>query len=180
MPCIRFAIIGILCLFISGSAWAADLEKFWTETYSDEISMPTTMVPILTADVLAKAQPDECYIGLGENNLYPFDFGSESCTLGKPKVNESYVFGMTRAGTKLWFGSAPNMGCLVYGTIAEQGAPTGFGGLVDLARSPIYATAVGLIMHYLNHQEDYISPDDDKQKDDFGIIDRMKSWLGLG
>ncbi len=76
-------------------------------------------------EMLAKAEPDECYKGIGENNIYPFDFGSQVCTGGKPKVNESYVFGLTKSGKNLWFGTAPNMGCLVYGAIAEQGIPGG-------------------------------------------------------
>lgn len=66
----------------------------------------------------------------------------------------------------------------VFDMPVKLGFPTGFSGLVDLAKSPIYATAVGLILHYLNKQDEYSMLDDIK-KDDFGIIDRMKSWLGL-
>jgi cell division protein FtsA len=66
----------------------------------------------------------------------------------------------------------------VFDMPVKLGFPTGFSGLIDLAKSPIYATAVGLILHYLNKQDEY-SMIDDIKKDDFGIIDRMKTWLGL-
>jgi len=62
----------------------------------------------------------------------------------------------------------------------KLGIPTGFRGLVDLAKSPIYATAIGLIFHHLHNKDDYFTMIDAHKKDDFGIVDRMKSWLGLG
>lgn len=105
-----------------------DLKGYWTARRSGR----SVHAPVGTSDfvvsLLAKAEPDECFVGMGEENIYPFDFSAAECT-GRPKANESYVFGLTRAGDTLWFGSAPNMGCLVYGTIAEQGIP---GGLIEL------------------------------------------------
>lgn len=61
----------------------------------------------------------------------------------------------------------------------KLGIPVGFRGLVDLVKSPIYATAVGLILYYLQNQDEILTMLDAQQKDDFGIIDRMKSWLGI-
>jgi hypothetical protein len=96
------------------------LEQFWLslQPYKPQRRFYSSML-------MAKAQPDECYYGIGENNIYPFDFESQVCQGGRPKVNESYVFGLTRSGKNLWFGTAPNMGCLVFATIAEQGIPGG-------------------------------------------------------
>jgi hypothetical protein len=105
------------------------LKQFWLNT---KPTKPAVLKPerrIYSTKLIAKAQPDECFYGIGENNIYPFDFDSQRCWGGKPKVNESYVFGMTKSGKNLWFGTAPNMGCLVYATIAEQGIP---GGLVAM------------------------------------------------
>lgn len=104
-----------------------DLEAFWLALYPSGRQSKTAAAGMTGYDVtmLAKAEPDECFIGIGEDNLYPFDFATSDCADGIPKINESYVFALTRAGLKLWFGTAPNMGCLVYGTIADQGFPLG-------------------------------------------------------
>jgi hypothetical protein len=66
--------------------------------------------PSLIWTLLSKAQPDECFDGMG--NPYP---AGPPCTQGQPKVNESYVFGLTKSGTKLWFGTSANMLCMVLG-----------------------------------------------------------------
>lgn len=102
-----------------------ELENFWLELYPDESRQAATPPSTYQASLLAKASPDECFLGIGEDNLYPFDFSTQACLDGVPKTNESYVFGLTKAGPELWLGTAPNMGCLVYGTIADQGFPLG-------------------------------------------------------
>ena len=127
-----------LSLFLhvaSGNAQASDgmfspdrtleaITNFWQSAYGYSAGMVSGRAGY-EAKLVAKAKPDECYFGVGEGNLYPFDFENQHCFPGKPKVNESYVFGLTSSGNKLWFGTAPNMGCLVYGKIAEQGVPGG-------------------------------------------------------
>jgi len=100
------------------------LKQFWLNIQPSKLKRRT-----YSSKLMAKAQPDECFYGIGENNIYPFDFDSQRCWGGKPKVNESYVFGLTKSGKNLWFGTAPNMGCLVYAAIADQGIP---GGLVAM------------------------------------------------
>lgn len=63
--------------------------------------------------VLAKAQPDEDYYGLGDpRNYYNPALTSFKAT---PKTNQAYVWGLTKAGNNLWFGTAPNVHCLVVG-----------------------------------------------------------------
>lgn len=69
-------------------------------------SMPTT-----TAELLAKAIPDECFNGIG--NPYP---PGPPCAAGVPKVNQAYVWGLTRSGSDLWFGTMSNTQCLVLST----------------------------------------------------------------
>jgi len=101
------------------------LEQFWLKLQRNNPESTEPDCRSYDTEMLAKAKPDECYLGIGENNIYPFDFGSQVCAGGRPKVNESYVFGLTKSGKNLWFGTAPNMGCLVYGAIAEQGIPGG-------------------------------------------------------
>jgi hypothetical protein len=63
--------------------------------------------------LLAKAEKDECFDGVGVP--YPPIEGGQ-CNQGMPKVNQAYVWGLTEAGEKsdkLWFGTAPNVHCLV-------------------------------------------------------------------
>lgn len=68
---------------------------------------------------LAKAVPDECFYGIGdENNLFvPGGIDTAACLgdNGTPKVNQAYVWGLAKSGNNVWFGTAPNVHCLVIG-----------------------------------------------------------------
>jgi hypothetical protein len=70
-----------------------------------------------TGYVRAKAQPDECFAGIGQN----LPFAHPPCSVGQPKVNQAYVWAMTRAGNNVWFGTVANTVCLVQGTILSIG-----------------------------------------------------------
>ena len=59
---------------------------------------------------LAKAQPDECFAGVGQ----PYPAGPP-CATGKAKVNQAYVWGLTRTGSQVWFGTGANTFCLTSG-----------------------------------------------------------------
>jgi hypothetical protein len=76
----------------------------------------------LAGRVLAQAQPDECFIDVGQR----LPIGADgTCQEGRPKVNQAYVWGLTQAGSRLWFGTGPNVFCLVTGVLlaAATGAP---------------------------------------------------------
>jgi hypothetical protein len=60
--------------------------------------------------LLAKAAPDECFAGVG----LPYPAGPP-CAEGQAKVNQGYIWGMTRAQRKLWFGTGANVNCLTSG-----------------------------------------------------------------
>jgi hypothetical protein len=57
--------------------------------------------------LLAKAAPDECFAGIG----LPYPPGPP-CAQGRTKVNQAYVWGLAKAGQKLWFGTGANVLCL--------------------------------------------------------------------
>jgi len=84
-----------------------------------------TPVPLATKR-MSKADPDECFYGVGNvNNLYPATSTCPQVMLqGAPstpnKVNPAYVWGLTQTGNTLWFGTAPNVLCLVIGTLLSQ------------------------------------------------------------
>ena len=70
----------------------------------------------LSNTLLGKAQPDECYVAPGVD--YPNGIAGYSPTAGPPcplgsieKSNQTYVWGLTRPGDSLWFGTGPNVYC---------------------------------------------------------------------
>lgn len=93
-----------------------DLRQFWQSAYSVS---PEQVTAILNREVLAKAVPDECYYGIGdERNIFaPGAIDPQACRAdtGKVKVNQAYVWGLAKSGDNLWFGTAPNVNCLVIG-----------------------------------------------------------------
>lgn len=89
------------------------LEEFWQETYGDSTVSTQQFDQFLATldwELLAKAQPDECYNGMGS----PYPAGPP-CDTGQPKVNQAYVWGLAKSGDDLWFGTAANVHCLVLG-----------------------------------------------------------------
>ena len=78
---------------------------------------PAAAADTYTLDLLGKAQPDECFNGIG----VPYPVGPP-CATGVPKVNQAYVWGLTKIGKQVWFGTGANTHCLTGG--ANLGAST--------------------------------------------------------
>ena len=89
------------------------LAGFWQTAYDNPPvargELPNTW---LDRELLAKAAPDECFNGVGA----PYLGSVPTCEYGVPKVNQAYVWGLAKPGADLWFGTAPNTHCLVFGT----------------------------------------------------------------
>jgi hypothetical protein len=67
--------------------------------------------------LLARAQPDECFGGIGADYV-PFN---GSCPAGRvPKINQSYVWGMVQTGNDVWFGTAASPQCLIGATDSSE------------------------------------------------------------
>ncbi|HVV81554.1 MAG TPA: hypothetical protein VHE35_00700 [Kofleriaceae bacterium] len=81
------------------------------------------LAPVLDKLRLAKAPVDECFNGIGQPVTYPDEHGV--CATGVPKVNESYVWGLTKSGSSLWFGTASNVLCGVLYGYLEVTEPVG-------------------------------------------------------
>lgn len=66
--------------------------------------------PVLTGNaLLAEALPDECFV---EPSIdYPPIDPDGTCEEGTPKTNESYVWSLTQAGSRLWFGTMAAGSC---------------------------------------------------------------------
>lgn len=70
---------------------------------------------------LSKAPPEEFFAGIGKP--YYLLGQQPPGTVGKPKVNQAYVWGMTQAGDSIWFGTAANPVSLVVGGILGISVP---------------------------------------------------------
>jgi hypothetical protein len=87
-----------------------------------EVLPQAPRIPLTTADGFRrmKAEPDECYAGLGLNTI----FTQPPCAPPSfPKVNQSYVWGMTAVGSEVWFGTVANGNCITQAGLALLGAP---------------------------------------------------------
>ena len=77
------------------------------------IDVPVSQ-PILTDNqLLWQVAPDECFNGIGVD--YPPINPDGTCSLGQPKATQSYIWGLTEANGKLWFGTLADALCLVSG-----------------------------------------------------------------
>jgi len=65
--------------------------------------------PPFDSQLATRAEVDECFNGIGN----PYEAGPDCAWGENPKANQSYVWGLTKAGKKLWFGTCANMLCLV-------------------------------------------------------------------
>jgi hypothetical protein len=96
------------------------LEQFWHDQFPSLASIESNGVAnVYTHELLAKAQPDECFSGIG----VPVTGTLPDCEGGQPKVNQSYVWGMTDYSNTIWFGTATNVNCLVIGGFLGVTAP---------------------------------------------------------
>ncbi|MGM0384923.1 MAG: hypothetical protein ACQERF_02920 [Actinomycetota bacterium] len=97
----------------------AERELSMLEHYWESATVRGGRQSTLRDTLLASAQPDECFADIGEphpEGTYDED-GTLTCPEGsQPKVNQAYVWGLTKSGDDLWFGTGPNILCLVLST----------------------------------------------------------------
>lgn len=108
----------------------AMLVDYYTQAYGPASEAAAGFSPdVMQLRLLAKARPDEFFSGIGSMPTPP------ECTgMSIPKVNQAYVWGLARADRKLWFGTAPNVHCLVIG---------GYLGLTEPIQTPSYVCEFG-------------------------------------
>jgi hypothetical protein len=149
--CLLFAVLFLwLCVPQTASAGAReDLEKYWIGAYGniDASQFRDGCNVKFGRKVLAKAKPDECFQGVGNpGNFasfqanYPGDLTLEEqaeCLAiqppaeyetpnghAQPKVNQAYVWGLTKYWDKLFFGTISNVHCLVISGYLESQEPS--------------------------------------------------------
>ncbi|MBN1268608.1 MAG: hypothetical protein JXB04_03395 [Kiritimatiellae bacterium] len=104
-------------------AYDSFLLDYWEDLYAPSV-IPSPfdwlVAPVwgtyYSRELLAKASPDECFYGVAEEGEPPLPPQPLPCGEGGvPKVNEAYVWGLAKVGNNIWFGTAPNVHCLVLG-----------------------------------------------------------------
>ncbi len=60
----------------------------------------------------------------------------------------------------------------------RRGYPQGVGGLKDVVSSPIYSTAVGLLLYGMRNRSEVRFKIRDEENIYFKVVNRMKAWLG--
>ncbi len=98
--------------------------------------------------------------------------------LQKCGMEEVLASGVVITGGSTLLSQMPELAEEVLGVPVRRGLPRGIGGLVDVVKSPVYATAVGLVMYGAKQQES--SPYFKIREDNVyrKVKNRMKEWLG--
>ena len=93
-------------------------------------------------------------------------------------MEEILASGVVITGGSTLLSGMPEMAEEVLGVPVRRGLPKGIGGLVDVVKSPMYATAVGLVLYGAHQQEvrPYFKIRDENVYR--RVKDRMKEWLG--
>jgi len=113
----RLTLAGLLW---TGALQTAQAQLSWSIIRNYE---PPVEVPTYTRERLAKTGPDECFNGIGID--YPPLNPDGTCSVGVPKANQGYIWGLTQAGLnvpsfagdEIWFGTIANPLCTAPGGI---------------------------------------------------------------
>jgi cell division protein FtsA len=107
----------------------------------------------------------------------------EILSLAVQEIRKNHFIEMLGAGVVLTGGGALMEGCVelageVFKMPARIGTPSGFGGLVEAADTPAFATGIGLCMYGVASKKDkrrelLFGADDNLKK----IVSKMKSWI---
>ena len=93
-------------------------------------------------------------------------------------MEELLASGVVITGGSTLLAGMPEMAEEVLGVPVRRGLPRGIGGLVDVVKSPQFATAVGLVIYGAQQQEG--SPYFKIREENVyrKVRSRMKEWLG--
>ena len=94
----------------------------------------------------------------------------------KAGVADSISSGVIMTGGTAIMPGAPELAEQIFDFPVSRATPKGVGGIVDLVKSPMYSTAVGLVLYgHQKRQGQQIRPDDENLYERFR--DRMKTWF---
>lgn len=106
-------------------------------------------------------------------------FSAVRHVLAESGFSEMLASGVVLTGGATLLDGMPELAEQVLGLPVRRGGPAGMGGLVDVVRSPAYATAVGLVKH--GAQKGRAAPEITVEEDDTapraGIGSRLGQWF---
>ena len=105
-------------------------------------------------------------------------FNLVSTEIGKSEFSHMMTAGLVLTGGGSMLQGLDKLAEQVFEMPVKLGHPRGMSGLMDMAKSPVYATAIGLILYYLVHQDEYLDPLGSKDEY-YGIVSKMKKWFGF-
>ena len=95
--------------------------------------------------------------------------------LEKSGYKSAIPSGIILTGGTAIMDAVPELCEQVMGLPARRGVPRGIGGLTDFVQNPQYSTAIGLLLHAINHPDiSTYSPQEAKKST---VIGRLVSWL---
>ena len=83
--------------------------------------------------------------------------------------------GIILTGGSVIMDAVPELCEEVMGLPARRGVPRGIGGMTDFVQNPQYSTAIGLLLHAINHPD--ISTYSPQEAQKSSVIGRLVSWL---
>ncbi|MBL8636016.1 MAG: cell division protein FtsA [Myxococcales bacterium] len=87
---------------------------------------------------------------------------------------ETLASGMVVTGGSTILQGLPELAEEILGMPVRRGVPQGVGGLADVVKSPIYATAVGLVLYGARKQDGLLLTQNSERR---GVWRRMRNWF---
>lgn len=87
---------------------------------------------------------------------------------------ETLASGMVVTGGSTILQGLPELAEEILGMPVRRGVPQGVGGLADVVKSPIYATAVGLVLYGARKQDGMLLTQNSERR---GVWRRMRNWF---
>ena len=89
-------------------------------------------------------------------------------------LSDSLASGMVVTGGSTILQGLPELAEEILGMPVRRGVPQGVGGLADVVKSPIYATAVGLVLYGARKQDGMLLTQNSERR---GMWRRMRNWF---
>ena len=89
-------------------------------------------------------------------------------------LSETLASGMVVTGGSTILQGLPELAEEILGMPVRRGVPQGVGGLSDVVKTPIYATAVGLVLYGARKQDGLLLSQNSERR---GVWRRMRSWF---
>lgn len=94
--------------------------------------------------------------------------------LARCGLDETLASGMVVTGGSTILQGLPELAEEILGMPVRRGVPQGVGGLADVVKSPIYATAVGLVLYGARKQDGLLLTQNSERR---GVWRRMRNWF---